>query len=398
MRSVTVPVAAVIEHGQNHPAVEVEVSWKNADGTVGSTSEVFVPEPQRPDVDWEALGDRDPARREVASEELLVGRDEILRQLSSVLDGDSMGLSVISGQKRVGKTSIARTLETRLDRDAPDILSAYLEIGGYGGSDIPSTVRRLGPAICRRFTRSDVALADVPSKYVYNHDRDEPPRKQIFDKKVVAELNTMLQAVVLEGTGKAAQLDYTYSVGKTGTSSAYRDAWFIGFTGQYVTGVWLGNDDFTPMARVTGGSFPAQTWHAYMMAAHNTDNIPQIAGLPVHPVQAAEQARIAAAMAQNAQANPEIAAPAPESVKDMSQATRQVLEKLSSMLKDARPLNPSDARPDRAEAPAADSSAPSRAWPRPATPRARGPPAIPIHRPSRKPPFRPGETMPGLPA
>jgi penicillin-binding protein 1A len=107
------------------------------------------------------------------------------------------------------------------------------------------------------------------------------------------------------------------------------------------------------MARVTGGSFPAQTWHAYMMAAHDTDNIPQIAGLPVHPVQAAEQAKIAAAMAQNAAANPEIAAaPAPESVKDMSQTTRQVLEKLGSMLKDARPLSPNDSRPDRAEAPA----------------------------------------------
>lgn len=188
---------------------------------------------------------------------------------------------------------------------------------------------------------------------VYNHERDEPPRQQIFDREVVGQLNTMLQAVVLEGTGKATQLDYTYSAGKTGTSSAYRDAWFIGFTGQYVTGVWVGNDDFTPMARVTGGSYPAQTWKAYMMAAHDTDNIPQIAGLPVHPVQAAEQARIAAAMAQNAAANVEIAAPAPESVKDMSTTTRQVLEKLGSMLKDARPLNPSDARPDRAEAPAA---------------------------------------------
>jgi hypothetical protein len=77
----------------------------------------------------------------------------------------------------------------------------------------------------------------------------------------------------------------------------------------------------------------------------------------VHPVQATEQARIAAAMAQNATANPEVAAPAPESVKDMSQTTRQVLEKLSSMLKDARPLNPNDARPDRAEAPAADGAA-----------------------------------------
>jgi penicillin-binding protein 1A len=193
------------------------------------------------------------------------------------------------------------------------------------------------------------------NEIIYNHERDEPPRKQIFERKVIEQLNTMLQAVVLEGTGKAAQLDYTYSAGKTGTSSAYRDAWFIGFTGQYVTGVWLGNDDFTPMSRVTGGSFPAQTWHTYMVAAHDTDNIPQIAGLPVHPVQAAEQERIAATIAQNAAANPEVvAAPAPESVKDMSSATRQVLEKLSGMLKDARPLAPGDAekRPDRAEAPA----------------------------------------------
>src|SRR4029450_1576544 len=92
------------------------------------------------------------------------------------------------------------------------------------------------------------------------------------------------------------------------------------------------------------------------------DNIPQIAGLPVHPVQLAEQQRIAATLAQNAAANAEVvAAPAPESVKDMSSATRQVLEKLSAMLKEARPVAPGDAekRPDRAEAPAPVSGASS---------------------------------------
>jgi penicillin-binding protein 1A len=196
---------------------------------------------------------------------------------------------------------------------------------------------------------------------LYNHDRDEPPRKQLFSRKSIEMLNTMMQGVVTGGTGRAAQLDFTYSVGKTGTSSAFRDAWFMGFTGQYVVGVWLGNDDFSPMARVTGGSFPAQTWHSFMVQAHDTDNIAQIPGIDIHPVQAAEQARLTAAAVQNAAAHPEaIPATAPESVKDMSSATRQVLEKLSSMLKDARPLNPSDARPDRAEAlpaPAADSSA-----------------------------------------
>jgi len=190
---------------------------------------------------------------------------------------------------------------------------------------------------------------------IYNHERDEPPRKQIFERKVIEQLNSMLQSVVLEGTGRASQLDYTYSSGKTGTSSAWRDAWFMGYTGQYVTGVWLGNDDFTPMARVTGGSFPARTWKAYMMAAHDTDNIAQIPGLPVHPIQAAEQERIAAVLAQNATPGTElVAAPAPESVKDMTSATRQVLENLSVLLKDARPLSPNDAsrRPGRAEAPA----------------------------------------------
>jgi penicillin-binding protein 1A len=92
-----------------------------------------------------------------------------------------------------------------------------------------------------------------------------------------------------------------------------------------------------------------------MVAAHDTDNIPQIPGIELHPVQVAEQQRLAAAAAQNASAAAEeTPAPAPaESVKDMSQATREVLDKISTLLKDARRLTPSDAsKPDRAEAPA----------------------------------------------
>jgi penicillin-binding protein 1A len=201
---------------------------------------------------------------------------------------------------------------------------------------------------------------------LYNHDRDEPPRKQIFSRKSIEMLNTMMQQVVTGGTGRAAQLDFTYSIVKTGTSSAFRDAWFMGITGQYVAGVWLGNDDYTPMSRVTGGSFPAQTWHTFMVQAHDTDNIAQIPGIAVHPVQAAEQARIAAAAAQNATATAETApAPAPESVKDISAATRQVLEKISTLLKDARPLAPSNAAgPKHVEAPASagDKSQPSLAF------------------------------------
>jgi penicillin-binding protein 1A len=138
----------------------------------------------------------------------------------------------------------------------------------------------------------------------------------------------------------------------------------VGFTGQYVAGVWLGNDDFTPMARVTGGSFPAQTWHNFMVLAHDTDNIPQIPGLPLHPVQVAEQERLAKLQTAAAMDTEVIAPPTPESVKDMSGMTRQVLEKLGTMLKEAPALQPSDTWPqNRAEAPAAEPANPTAASP-----------------------------------
>jgi penicillin-binding protein 1A len=184
----------------------------------------------------------------------------------------------------------------------------------------------------------------LPGQLLYSHRNDEPARKQLFDPKVIETLNTMMQGVVTYGTGKRAQLDYTHSVGKTGTSSNYRDAWFMGFTGQYVAGVWLGNDDFSPMSRVTGGSFPAQTWHDFMVLAHDTDNIPTIPGLPAHPVQVAEQTRLAKLQQAVATDSDVMIVPAatPESVKDMSSATRQVLEKIGELLKQAPSLSPSD--------------------------------------------------------
>jgi penicillin-binding protein 1A len=74
-------------------------------------------------------------------------------------------------------------------------------------------------------------ISTLQDQIVYNRESDEPPRKQVLDRKVVETLNTMLQGVVTNGTGKAAQLDYTHSAGKTGTSSNYRDAWFIGSPG-----------------------------------------------------------------------------------------------------------------------------------------------------------------------
>ena len=98
------------------------------------------------------------------------------------------------------------------------------------------------------------------------YHRQEVTAPVTVDPKAVATLVDMMQDVVKYGTGKRAALGRPVA-GKTGTSSDYRDAWFMGFTGNYVTGVWLGNDDNSPMKRVTGGSLPAEVWHDYMVEA-----------------------------------------------------------------------------------------------------------------------------------
>ncbi len=79
-------------------------------------------------------------------------------------------------------------------------------------------------------------------------------------------MNEMLAGVIAHGTGKAAALPRP-AAGKTGTTQDYRDAWFIGYTADLVAGVWLGNDDDTPMNKVTGGSLPAAAWRGFMLAA-----------------------------------------------------------------------------------------------------------------------------------
>jgi penicillin-binding protein 1A len=96
-----------------------------------------------------------------------------------------------------------------------------------------------------------------------------PPTQQ---RRVAAEdrtqwMNAMLFDVVARGTGGSARVPGHEVAGKTGTTSDLKDAWFVGFSPELVTGVWVGNDDTTPMRRVTGGGLPAQIWGGFMRAA-----------------------------------------------------------------------------------------------------------------------------------
>ena len=81
-------------------------------------------------------------------------------------------------------------------------------------------------------------------------------------------LRAMLAGAVSDGTGRAAALSIP-TFGKTGTTQDYRDALFIGFAGDLVVGVWVGNDDNRPMSRVAGGGMPARIWRNFMIRAQD---------------------------------------------------------------------------------------------------------------------------------
>lgn len=99
-------------------------------------------------------------------------------------------------------------------------------------------------------------------------ERTPPAPRRVIEDGPLRNMNLMFAQVVSAGTARAAQLPDRPVGGKTGTTSDYADAWFIGFTGGYVAGVWVGNDDFTQKTnRVTGGSAPARIWRNFMGSA-----------------------------------------------------------------------------------------------------------------------------------
>lgn len=91
---------------------------------------------------------------------------------------------------------------------------------------------------------------------------------QVIERDQARWMSTMLQSVISDGTGRRAQVDGHRTAGKTGTSQNSRDAWFMGYSGHLVAGVWVGNDDDTPTDNVTGGQLPAEIWRRFISQSH----------------------------------------------------------------------------------------------------------------------------------
>ncbi|MEI7669857.1 MAG: penicillin-binding transpeptidase domain-containing protein, partial [Pseudomonadota bacterium] len=139
-----------------------------------------------------------------------------------------------------------------------DMTTAYAHLAANGSSVLPYAIRKVETSDGRViFEKQTVSSGEVLSQ------------------PIVKMMNNMMLAVTTIGTGRGAQFGRPVA-GKTGTTSDYRDAWFIGFTPELVTGVWVGNDDTSTMKKVSGGALPASIWRSYMSEALKGTPVAQI--------------------------------------------------------------------------------------------------------------------------
>jgi penicillin-binding protein 1A len=122
-------------------------------------------------------------------------------------------------------------------------------------------------------------LSTHNGEILYDHARDAPKPTRALSEQAVASMNSMLVQVPEIGTARRAAIKGVRSAGKTGTGQSYRDAWYVGYTGNYVGAVWLGNDDFTPTRSMTGGTLPAMIWQRFMSFAHQNVVLKPIPGI-----------------------------------------------------------------------------------------------------------------------
>jgi penicillin-binding protein 1A len=141
-----------------------------------------------------------------------------------------------------------------------ELVGAYATFANGGYALVPHVIER---------------ISNANGKVLYT--RSEQQLGRIIDARYVAMMNAMMTETLTIGTAHKAALPGWPAAGKTGTSQDFRDAWFIGFTGHLVTGVWLGNDDGAPTKKVTGGGMPVEIWSRFMRDAHQ--GVP-VAGLP----------------------------------------------------------------------------------------------------------------------
>ncbi|MDN2568128.1 PBP1A family penicillin-binding protein, partial [Aquibium sp. A9E412] len=188
------------------------------------------------------------------------GRVTLEEALARSLNSVAAQLAMEVGPKAVVEVARRLGVESRLEPNASialgtsevtplELTAAYVPFANGGYRPEVHVVRR---------------VLSASGEVLYRRPERRLPR--VIRPDAVGMMNAMMARTVAEGTGRRAAIGRP-AAGKTGTSQAARDAWFVGYTADLVAGVWFGNDDGTP-TKVTGGTLPAMAWHDFMQAAH----------------------------------------------------------------------------------------------------------------------------------
>ncbi len=217
------------------------------------------------------------------------GAVTLTQALAMSLNTVAVRLGLEVGAKNVVRTAHRLGISSKLDANATialgtsevsltELVGAYVPFANGGQGVSPHVVTKIRTS---------------QGKVLYARPADQ--LGQVIEPRHVAMMNTMMQETLLSGTARKAEIPGWMAAGKTGTSQDFRDAWFIGYTANLVTGVWLGNDDNSPTRKATGGGLPVEVWTRFMRAAHQGVPVAALPGLQAggffsNFVQAASQA------------------------------------------------------------------------------------------------------------
>jgi penicillin-binding protein 1A len=201
------------------------------------------------------------------------GAVTLTQALAMSLNTVAVRLGLEVGPKNVARTAYRLGISSKLDANASialgtsevsltELVGAYAPFANGGRGVAPHVVNKI-----RTVEGNKVLYARAP---------DQPA--QVIDPRHVAMMNTMMQETLLSGTARKAEIPGWSAAGKTGTSQDFRDAWFIGYTSNLVTGVWLGNDDNSPTKKATGGGLPVEVWTRFMKTAHEGVRVAALPG------------------------------------------------------------------------------------------------------------------------
>src|SRR3954466_14298008 len=202
--------------------------------------------------------------------------------LAHSLNTVSVRLTLEFGPTAVTRTAYRLGIASRLDPNASialgtsevsvmELVSAYVPFANGGIAVAPHVIDK-------------VRIANG-GKLIYK--AFNPGLGRVIDDRHIAMTNQMVQETTPAGHARKAALAGWPSAGKSGPSQDYRDAWFIGYTGHLVTGVWLGNDDNSATKKLTGGAMPADIWNHFMTAAHQGLPMADLPGMAGRPLDAA---------------------------------------------------------------------------------------------------------------